>query len=435
MPIFSPDTLERATTLIEDRLGKRVGSMFRQCFRDTLASTIEVQPDGTAFVVTGDIPAMWQRDSTTQITPYLHFLHEDALLADTVSAISRRQLSNLCRDPYANAFNRDANGERHRSDLTDGSDWIWERKYEIDSLCFPIQLAHDFWAITGRTDHLAEFRAAAHVVIDTLRVEQDHEAVSRYRFDRPGGSPTDTLARGGQGGLVRPNGLTWSGFRPSDDACAFGYNIPGNAFAAVELGHIAEIAREVLSDEVLLARAEALATEIAGAVNRYGTVESDHHGTVYAYEIDGFGRALIMDDANMPSLLSLPLMGWCETDDPTYLATRALVLSDENPYFYRGRAASGVGSPHTPPNTVWPIALAVQGLTSRDVEEKGSILEVLVRTDAGTGFMHESFDKDDPATFTRPWFSWANAMFCELALDVAGMRTYTRGRSAPPTET
>lgn len=426
MPLFSSETPDRVSAEVDSRLGARISTMFRRCFEDTLTSTIELLADGTAFVVTGDIPAMWQRDSTTQLTPYLHFLQGDALLADTVAAVSRGQLANLCRDPHANAFNQAPNGHGHRGDLTDGSDWVWERKYEIDSLCFPIQLAHDLWRITGRTDHLIDLPAAARAVIDTLRTEQNHETESQYRFERLDGPPSDTLARDGSGGLVRPNGLTWSAFRPSDDACVFGYNIPGNAFAATELRHIAELAREVFRDDQLVTEAAVLGEEIAAAINTHGTVRTERFGTVFCYEMDGLGGTLLMDDSNMPSLLSLPLMGWCAVDDPTYLATREFIQSDENPYFYRGTAATGTGSPHTPENTIWPIGLAVQALTSLDPAEKHHILETLVQTDAGTGFMHESFHKDDPAQYTRAWFSWANAMFCELALEVAGLRTYTR---------
>lgn len=434
MSLFSPTTLDDVSAEVTARLGERAGAVFRHCFADTLASTIEMRSDATAFVVTGDIPAMWQRDSATQLTPYLHFLQDDHSLADTVAAVSRRQLANLCLDPYANAFNREANGHGHQNDHTDSSDWVWERKYEIDSLCFPIQLAYDFWRITARTDHLVDFLRAARTVIEVLRTEQNHEVRSPYRFQRLDGPASDSLARGGLGSLVQPNGLTWSGFRPSDDACVFGYNIPGNAFAATELRHIADMAHEVFQDEDLAMQAARLGEEIAAAVATHGTARTDDFGTVFCYETDGLGGALLMDDSNMPSLMSLPLMGWCDAGDATYLATRKLILSERNPYFYRGTAARGTGSPHTPEGTIWPIGLAVQALTSQDSTEKEDILEMLVRTDAGTGFMHESFHKDDPSQFTRPWFSWANAMFCELALDLAELRTYKRQPSKSQVE-
>jgi len=434
MALFSPDTLERVCSSVAARLDQRTSLMFRECFANTLATTIEELSDGTAFVITGDIPAMWLRDSTAQLTPYLHFLDDDACLADTVARISRRQLRLVLHDPYANAFNRSPNSAGHATDLTDMSPWVWERKYEVDSLCYPIQLAHDLWRLTGRTDHLADFQAVARVVIVLWHTEQDHECGSPYSFQRLGAPGSDTLAREGRGRLVAPTGLTWSAFRPSDDACDLGFNIPGNMFAAVELGHIAEIASGVFDDDQLVGAADELRHEIEEGIRLHGIVQRPADTDIYAYEVDGRGNHLLMDDANVPSLLSLPLLGWCDNEDPLYLSTRAFMLSTRNPYFHRGSAASGQGSPHTPKGTVWPIALAVQGLTAVTDEEKQAVLRTLVNTDAGTNLMHESFHKDDPTIFTRAWFAWANAMFCELVLDVAGLRTHTRRALAATVE-
>jgi len=300
---------------------------------------------------------------------------------------------------------------------------VWERKYEIDSLCFPLELAHRLWRITGRTDVIDErFKAAAEAIIAVWTVEQDHENRSAYRFQRHDDVPTDTLVREGRGRLTRPTGMSWSAFRPSDDATELGFNVPGNMFASVVLGYLQEIATEVLRDEPLADRAKALKADIDDGIAQHGTVEHAVHGRLYAYEVDGMGGSLLIDDANMPSLLSIPLTGYAAADDPTYLATRRLLLSDDNPYYYRGEHAAGIGSPHTPPNQVWPIALAVQGLTSTSAEERQQLLELLRDTTGGTGQMHESFHVDDPTVFTREWFSWANAMFCELALVHAGIR-------------
>jgi len=426
MRVFRAKTVDEVTDALRERLGVAVADRFERCFTDTLEAAIEPLSDGTAFVITGDIPAMWLRDSTAQLAPYLHFLADDELLADTVAAVSKRQLALVLRDPYANAFNRDDDGRGHQEDLTEQSGWVWERKYEIDSLCYPIQLAYDLWRATGRTDHLGSFAAAAWAAITVLRAEQDHERLSTYRFQRRDCPPSDTLVREGRGTLVAPNGLSWSAFRPSDDACELGYNIPGNAFAVVVLRYTGELAREVLHDDALAQEADALSGELDRAIRAHGVVVQEGIGEILAYEVDGRGSDVRMDDSNVPSLLSLPLIGWCAADDPLYLATREFILSDRNPYFHRGAAASGLGSPHTPPGTIWPIGLAIQGLTALDHEEKVDLLNTMVATDAGTGLMHESFDKDDSTTFTREWFSWANAMFCELVLDVAGLRSYVR---------
>lgn len=426
MATHSSAVAEELFAQVAARLGAEVGAVFRRCYLDTLDKTIELLPDGTAFVVTGDIPAMWLRDSAAQLTPYLHALESDPILADTVAAVSRRQLDFITRDPYANAFNVAPNRAGHQSDETEMSPWVWERKYEIDSLAYPIQLAHDLWTITGRTDHLVAFPEAARVIVQQWRTEQDHEGRSPYRFQRHDGAPTDTLARDGRGGEVAVTGLTWSGFRPSDDACTYHYNVPANIFAFIELGHIAQLASAVFADAELATQARQLRDAIGIAIDQHALAQAPSGDQVYAYELDGLGGVLLSDDANTPSLLSLPLLGWCDIDEPTYLRTRAFVLSPANPFYFVGTAAAGIGSPHTPSDTIWPIALAVQGLTAQTTQERDEILAVLMRTHAGTGMMHESFHKDDPARFTREWFSWANAMFCELVLEAAGLRTYRR---------
>lgn len=415
------EVLARAVEEVRRATGDPVvAGMFERSMAENLPAVAERLPDGTTFVLTGDIPAMWLRDSAAQLRPYLVLCGEDPALQDLLIGVLHRQLDYIAIDPYANAFNRSPNGAGHDDD-TERSPWVWERKYEIDSLCYPIELAYRLWRITGRDDVIDDrFRTAATAILDLWTVELDHEARSSYRFQRYDDRPTDTLVREGRGRLTRPNGMSWSAFRPSDDATAHGFNVPGNMFASVVLDYLQVIATEVLGDEELAARAKRLKSGIDDGIARHGTVDHPRLGRVFAYEVDGMGARSLMDDANMPSLLSIPLTGYTAADDPTYLATRELVLSAENPYFYSGSHGSGIGSPHTPERHVWPIALAVQGLTSTSMEEKQRLLRLLRDTDGGTGQMHESFHCDDPTVYTREWFSWANAMFCELALDCAG---------------
>lgn len=313
-------------------------------------------------------------------------------------------------------------------DETDMSGWIWEAKYEIDSLCFPLQMAYLLWKNTGTTSHFDEtFKEAAYKILEVWRTEQDHENQSPYRFVRKDCYYTDTLSRDGKGALVKSNiGLTWSGFRPSDDACMYGYLIPSNMFAVVVLNYLVEIATEILNDEKLAAEAKALAVEIREAIETYGTIEHYKFGKVYAYEVDGFGQYNLMDDANLPSLLSMPYIGYVSEEDEVYQNTRRMILSEANPYFYKGTAAQGIGSPHTPINYIWHISLAMQALTCEDQAYKKELLEVIKRTDGGTGLMHEGFNVDNPNEYTREWFSWANAMFCELVLDYCGYKVKTK---------
>jgi uncharacterized protein len=422
--MIDAEVLARATEEVRRATGDKViAEMFRRSMADNLPAVAERLPDGTTFVLTGDIPAMWLRDSAAQLRPYLLLCSEDRALQDVLIGVLHRQLEYVVLDPYANAFNRSPNGAGHTTDETEMSPWVWERKYEIDSLCFPLELAYRLWRITGRSDVIDDrFRAAAEAIVELWTVEQDHEARSPYRFQRYDDRPSDTLVREGRGRLTRPTGMTWSAFRPSDDATELGFNVPGNMFASVVLGYLEQIATEVLRDEPLADRAKALKADIDDGIAQHGTVEHPVHGRVYAYEVDGMGESLLMDDANMPSLLSIPLTGYAAADDPTYLATRKLLLSAENPYYYSGTHAAGIGSPHTPPNYVWHISLAVQGISSTSAEERQRLLELLRDTTGGTGQMHEGFDVDDPSQFTREWFSWANAMFCELALAHAGIR-------------
>ncbi len=393
----------------------QIAAMVERSMRQNLDAVTEVLEDGTCFVLTGDIPAMWLRDSAAQVRPYLMLTTEDDQLADTLVGVLRRQLAFIALDPYANAFKRGTEPSWHAGDLTELRPEVWERKYEIDSLCFPVELAAQLHAL-GRTDVVDEsFEQVAGLIIDLWERERDH-ASSTYSFQRLDAPLSDTLARHGRGEPVGWTGMTWAGFRPSDDACRYNYNIPGNMFAHRALGHL----QRLLEGQGLSERAAALQETIAQGIEMFGTVPHDEHGMVYAYEVDGLGGHVLMDDANMPSLLSAPLTGSLAIDDPTYLATRALILSDENPYYFAGRYARGIGSQHTPDRYVWPISLAVQGLTSTSRDEQLDLLRLLRDTTGGTGQMHEGFDVDDPAAYTRPWFSWANAMFCELALTVAG---------------
>jgi meiotically up-regulated gene 157 (Mug157) protein len=422
--MIDPEVLARAAAAVRESTGDDViAEMFRRSMAENLPAVAQRLPDGTTFVLTGDIPAMWLRDSAAQLRPYLLLCKDDPGLQEVLIGVLHRQLEYVVLDPYANAFNKEANGAGHVTDETEMSPWVWERKYEIDSLCFPLELAYRLWRITGRADVIDDrFRAAAEAIVELWTVEQDHEARSPYRFQRHDDRPSDTLVREGRGRLTRPTGMSWSAFRPSDDATELGFNVPGNMFASVVLGYLQEIATEVLRDEPLADRAKALKAEIDEGIASFGTVDHPVHGRVYAYEVDGLGESLLMDDANMPSLLSIPLTGYAAPDDPTYLATRALLLSPENPYYYSGTAAAGIGSPHTPPRYIWHIALAVQGISSTSAEERQQLLELLRDTTGGTGQMHEGFDVDDPTQYTREWFSWANAMFCELALVHAGIR-------------
>jgi len=401
-------------------MGKeKLAEMYRQCFKSTWDTTLQRAADGTVFLITGDIPAMWLRDSSAQVYHYLPFAKEEPVVEEAICKLIQRQYSYINLDAYANAFNKEANAKGHGRDSSSWTEdqkvWVWERKYEIDSLCYPIRLAHAFWKETGNIEWCnADFVKAAERIVEVWEIEQHHLEKSDYFFVRSNCKPKDTLTHEGKGEPVTYTGMTWSGFRPSDDACKYGYLIPANFFAARSLEQLAEIVHALCPNDALEARIQKLHDEIKSGIEEHAVVHHEEFGDVFAYEVDGFGNYHLMDDANVPSLLSLPYLDCVKIDDPVYQNTRRMLLSKTNPYYFEGKAARGIGSPHTPENYVWPISLCIQGLTSNDPAEIASLLDTLTSIDADTNFMHEGVNVDDPYQFTRPWFAWANSIFAEF---------------------
>lgn len=393
---------------IED---KKLKSIFYNCFINTIETTVIIDEDD-AFVITGDIPAMWLRDSTSQIEHYLPFINDNVELKALFTGLISRQMKCILIDPYANAFNKEANGQKWDNDLTKDSPWVWERKYEIDSLCYPVRLMYKYWKETHDSSFFNnEIHEVLNLIVDLWNIEQYHFEKSDYSFQRLNCSPTDTLCNNGLGNPVTYTGMTWSGFRPSDDACNYGYLIPANMFAAVVLKYIEEISDEIYKDNILKEKAHKLRLEIEHGIENFGTINVGGFGKIYAYEVDGLGNFNFMDDANVPSLLSIPYIGYKDIDDEVYQNTRRFILSKNNPFYYKGKAASGIGSPHTPPEYIWHIALSMQGLTTNDKNEINNLIDTLINTDGDTGFMHEGFNCNNPKEFTRDWFAWANSLF------------------------
>lgn len=421
-----PKSMEVLIQDIENKLkdDPKLVEMFKNCYTNTLDTTVKKLEDGSTYVITGDIPAMWLRDSVCQLRPYLVLAKEDKEIEDLLVGLVKRQMICVNIDPYANAFNETDNGNCWEKDETDMGPYIWERKYEIDSLCYPIQLAYLIWKNTGATKQFnEEFLEGCKKIVHVFKTEQNHEENSPYKFIRRNSFFTDTLSRDGRGSLVKSNiGLTWSGFRPSDDACTYGYLIPSNMFAVVVLGYLDEILSNFYNNEDFRKTVCELKEEIYNGIEEHGITRTEAYGNVYAYEVDGFGQFNLMDDANVPSLLAMSYLGYKGKDAEVEANTRKLILSETNPYFYSGTKAEGIGSPHTPTRYIWHISLAMQGLTSDSKEEKLRILNVLKNTDGGKNLMHEGFHVDDDTKYTREWFSWANAMFSELVLDYCGYK-------------
>ena len=397
----------------------------KQCFLNTIETTVTELSDGSFFVITGDIPAMWLRDSAAQLRPYLKYAGEDADLQRIVRSVIEKYSFYVNLDPYANAFNSEDSGQHYsptdRSEFMSG--WLWERKYEVDSLCAPLYLTHEYFMLTNdKSIFTPELHAMLQTILSTFRTEQRHGESSPYWFVRESlPFPSESVPMHGKGRPVNFTGMTWSGFRPSDDSCKFGYLIPANMMAAVALKKAAELAEQGFGDLALQKELLALSAEIEDGIEAYGIVDHPKYGKIYAYETDGFGNYTLMDDANSPSLLAIPYLGYRPADDPVYQNTRRFILSEDNPYYYSGSAARGIGSPHTPPQYIWHIALCMQILTSTDPAEQQACFEMISRTHAGTNFMHEGFDVDDPTKFTRPWFAWANTLFAQTLAQEVGL--------------
>ena len=414
-----PKILLQKAQELEDRAREKLpglAPLAKQCFLNTIETTVTQLEDGSYFVITGDIPAMWLRDSAAQLKPYVPYAKEDEDLQAILRSVIQKYTFYVRLDPYTNAFNsKPQRGytEDDRSNFQSG--WIWERKYEVDSLCAPLYLAHQYYQVTGdKSIFTEEFRLMIQTIANTFTTEQRHDR-SPYWFVREHAwAPSDTLPMNGRGRPVNFTGMTWSGFRPSDDSCKFGYLIPSNMMAAVALDYAGELLQAGFEDPALEVRCESLAAEIRDGIETYGVCDHPKYGRIYAYETDGFGNYNLMDDANSPSLLSIPYIGYKPAEDPIYQNTRRFVLSQDNPYYFVGKAAKGIGSPHTPPRYIWHIGLVMQILTSLDPAEKRECLDMLARTHAGTNYMHEGFDADDPARFTRPWFAWANTLFAQM---------------------
>ena len=402
---------------------ERLRWMFANCFPNTLDTTVHYREDEEGnpdtYVYTGDIPAMWLRDSGAQVWPYVQLCGNDPALQKMIAGVIRRQFRLINIDPYANAFNdgptgagEDVGYPGHVQDP-----WVFERKWEIDSHCYPIRLAHHYWKTTGDASVFDRtWVEAMRAVLRTLRDQQMKEGPGDYTFLRVTDRQLDTRCHVGRGNPVKPVGLISSAFRPSDDATTFGFLVPSNFMAVSSLRKAAEILSTVNGEQELAAGCTALADEVAAALQQYAVVEHPVYGKIYAFEVDGFGSVQLMDDANVPSLLAMPYLGDVERTDPVYENTRRFVWSTDNPYFWRGPAGEGIGGPHIGVEMIWPMSIMMRAFTSTDDAEIRDCIIALMTTDAGTGFMHESFSRHDAADFTRAWFAWQNTLFGELIL-------------------
>ena len=421
--LFRSNTIEKKIAEVKKMLkgAPYLAWMFENCFPNTLDTTVHYSTtddgDDDTFVYTGDIHAMWLRDSGAQVWPYVQFAKKDEGIRKMVRGTILRQLKLICIDPYANAFNAGPTGSEWASDITDMNPNLHERKYEIDSLCYPLRLAYEYWLVTGDDSIFGDvWKEAVTKILKTFREQQRKDGHGPYHFQRKTAAQYDTMSHSGYGNPVKPCGLICSAFRPSDDCTVLLYLIPSNFMAVSNLRKAADVLTRVNHNTALAAECTSLANEVEAALKQYAVKDHPKYGKIYAFEVDGFGNQLFMDDANVPSLLAMAYLGDVPIDDPIYQNTRRFVWSEDNPYFYKGAAGEGIGGPHVGYDMVWPMSIMMRAFTSTDDAEIRECLQMLVDTDAGTGFIHESFNKNNATKYTRSWFAWQNTLFGELIL-------------------
>lgn len=421
---FVSDEVERTIREVKSSIADReLAWMFENCYPNTLDTTVDYEKiDGKpdTFIITGDIDAMWLRDSTAQVWPYMPLIVREEKLKNLISGLINRQVKCVLTDPYANAFYKDLTKESEwKSDRPSPGPGVHERKWEIDSLCYVVRLSWHYYKLTNDISSFdPEWNRAMKLIVATLRTEQRKNGTSPYYFIRRTTAMIDAPVFGGTGRPIKPTGLICSMFRPSDDATMYPFLVPSNIFAVLSLRQLADIYSTVLNDPQFAAECTAFANEVEMAVKKYAVVKHLDFGKIYSYEVDGFGNRVFMDDANVPSLMSLAYLGAHKTSDPIYRNTRSFLLSDSNPYYLRGTAAEGQASPHTGKDKIWPMGIILRAMTSQDPAEIRHCLQMLKGTHAGTGFMHEAFHKDDPSDFNRKWFAWANTLFGELIIKI-----------------
>ena len=417
--------VEEVAAKLRARGEAKLALMFENCYPNTLDTTVHYRVNAAGedetFVYTGDIHAMWLRDSAAQVWPYLAFVKEDEPLRKMIRGVVLKQFELIRLDPYANAFNDlPADEAAQPGKMMDGvqvKKGVFERKYELDSLCYPIRLAHGYWKSSGDASVFdGRWVDTLRLILDVMREQQRKRDWKTSYFYARSSVCNNAIENYGWGRQVKPVGLIASSFRPSDDATTYPFLVPSNLMAVDVLGKAAEILRAVNRNAALAGECEALKAEVDAALRKHAVREHPTAGRIWAFEVDGYGSVGFMDDANVPSLIAIPYFTEIPKDDPLYRATRAFVWSEENPWFFRGMAGEGIGGPHCGHGSIWPMSIILKGLTADDPGEVDECLDLLQRMDADTGLMHESFDKDDAKKFTRAWFAWANTLFGELVL-------------------
>jgi len=377
------------------------------------------------FLITGDINAMWLRDSANQVQSYLSLLKPSSSqnsLASLYRGVINLQSRYLLTSPYCNAFQPPVESglapEPSNPNNTVfppfNNQSVFECKYELDSLAAFFEVSTDYYQATqdlaffGKYDWVKAAEAAidvAEAMMTSTYSPNGSVNASPYTWEGLTTRASETLENNGLGNPVRNNtGLVRSAFRPSDDATIYQLFVPANMMFSRYLASASQIMLKLGNHTDLGNRMAGLAVGIRSAITEYGIVASKNNGQVYAFEVDGYGSQNIMDDANIPSLLSAPFFGYLDVNDTVYQNTRALVLSSNtNPYYMRGPVINGIGGPHVGPGYAWPMASIIRIFTSSDDAEITEQLREIVSSTDGLGLIHESINTFNQSDFTRQW--------------------------------
>ncbi|KAF7596733.1 hypothetical protein BBP40_000161 [Aspergillus hancockii] len=458
---FSSPAVEKVVEDVTSRIkDKDLAQLFRNAFPNTLDTTIRWHSDGASqkspqkvkkdgsqwmgpqtFVVTGDINAEWLRDSTNQLSGYQVLAKKDKKLHTLILGAINTQAEFVIQSPYCNAFQPPPpsgiqptnNGQDDKVHPAYEPSVVFECKYELDSLAHFLALGTEFYESTGSVEFLTD---RWYLALDTLLKvldaqsqptfdDKDQYVKNQYTFQRTTTLGTETLNLAGVGNpLNRGTGLIRSAFRPSDDAAILGFFIPPNAMMAVQLKKTAEVLRKTGEKSDLAQQLQQRGEDLDKAVREHGIVNHAKYGDVFAFEVDGYGSRILMDDANVPSLLSLPYLGYIDQKDIVYQNTRKMILDKNgNPYYLTGSAFHGIGGPHIGLENAWPMALLIQAMTSDSDAEITECIN-LVRNSSLLGLVHESINVNNIKQYTRPWFAWANSVFAQTILKVAKERPH-----------